>query len=155
MENTLAKIEYSWLAWFVGFVDGEGYFQICIQNAGRSAQTHLNITVREDDGPVLRDIQSVLGIGKIYQIDRTADRNNGRKSQNQYRWRVNRIQEVVEIVIPLFDEFPLHTKKASDYHLWREAAFLIHQGQHLNSNHHKLMELWAQSKANRVCHAHL
>ena len=127
MENTLAKIEYSWLAWFVGFVDGEGYFQICIQNAGRSAQTHLNITVREDDGPVLRDIQ----------------------------WRVNRIQEVVEIVIPLFDEFPLHTKKASDYHLWREAAFLIHQGQHLNSNHHKLMELWAQSKANRVCHAHL
>ncbi|MDD5367481.1 MAG: LAGLIDADG family homing endonuclease [Anaerolineaceae bacterium] len=112
-----------WLAWFVGFVDGEGYFKI-----GKSKTNvitlELVIEQREDNKSVITEIAKQLRCGKIYYLDMNYDRVKGRRSCNKYRWRCTPIRDIVDILIPIFDLIPLRTKKLDDYQIWREAALI-------------------------------
>lgn len=68
--NRLSEAEYlaipkSFLAFLVGFIDGDGYIGIQKSYNG-SVTVHLTISLSLEDIAVLNYIQSVLKIGKIY-----------------------------------------------------------------------------------------
>lgn len=68
--NRLSEAEYltipkSFLAFLVGFIDGDGYIGIQKSYKG-SVTVHLTISLHLEDIAVLNFIQSVLKIGKIY-----------------------------------------------------------------------------------------
>jgi hypothetical protein len=68
--NRLSEAEYltipkSFLAFLVGFIDGDGYIGIQKSYKG-SVTVHLTISLHLEDIAVLNYIQSVLKIGKIY-----------------------------------------------------------------------------------------
>lgn len=151
----LNKLDREWLCWFVGFVDGEGYFYLSLAKRTRQVSIGLIIVLREDDREIIEEIRQVLGFGQIYQISRETDRKRGgRNSNDQIRWSCRRISEIVDVLIPIFDEIPLRTKKQSDYKIWREAALIIYNKRHLSdSGKLRVMELWQQIKAQRVCGA--
>lgn len=113
--------------WFAGFVDGEGHFAIRKKKRG-SFNINLTVKLRDDDIDTLRMIQSVLGVGNIYHISMKPARTGkyGRKINacDNEVWEVNNIAHLWRCIVPLLDRYPLRSKKAKDYLVWREAVAL-------------------------------
>ncbi len=140
-----SKINALWASWFSGFIDGEGYFQIA-QETPTYFRMALTIDLREDDEQIVREIQSTLNVGQIYHIFKKADRLKGIKSADQFRWTCRRPDEILEAIIPLFDSYPLKTKKSREYKIWRDAAFLIGSSTNAPELERLHRELLAQRK---------
>lgn len=107
-----------WCSWFVGFVDGEGYLQI---TSDTKPTPKLVITVREDDADLIREVQQTLNIGKTYQVDKSYD---GPNTRDQVMWVVARAQALSSVLLPVFERFPLKSKKWEEYLIWRKAILI-------------------------------
>lgn len=98
--------------WFSGLFDGEGHFLIDLRHPrpGRGHDLHLglNIYLRDDDAGVLRRVHEVLG-GRFVP---TSDRNVA-------YWALRGIADLAEIAVPLFCRYPLFSKKAVEFELFR------------------------------------
>lgn len=104
-------------AWFAGFVDGEGCF--FIQPAERGTKVGLTVGLRADDRAILMDCRAAFG-GSLHQ------RPSHGGSQPKVVWTAQGREERAGLV-QYFDAFPLLTKKARDYAIWRIAALDISQ----------------------------
>jgi LAGLIDADG endonuclease len=101
--------------WLAGFIAGEGCFSITL-NHGSSWQCAFELKVRDDDGDIMYEIQSQLGLGKIYNL---AERDTSRP---QVTWRIGSLDECIRF-IHVLDQFSLRARKSKDYHIWRRAVF--------------------------------
>ncbi len=117
--------------WFAGFTDGEGCFAIrspghARKSRKRQLQCCFTITLRADDLPVLRYIQEMTGVGKIYAQNPPSRRVN---SHPAYQWvAVSRAD--CAYVVDLFTRYPLRAKKAKDFEVWKQAVlFWLRQPQ--------------------------
>ena len=101
------------LQWFVGFSDAESAFMINIKN---SIEAHFifQITLHIDDIDVLKFIKHQLGIG-IISI-----------KGNYCSFRVHSFQDIITILLPIFDKYCLLTYKQLNYRDWRKAIILKH-----------------------------
>jgi hypothetical protein len=83
MNSAHKYIDPNWLTWFIGFTEGDGglhcykYSKSCL----------FGLTQKEE--PILQEIQSVLGFGKVY-FDLSA---------NAYRYRVTTNSENLKLAI--------------------------------------------------------
>jgi hypothetical protein len=105
------------IEWLVGFVDGEGHFYIDIQN--QSVSFKFKIELHIDDVEILHKISKMLGIGKVYTYTYT-----GVKNRNLAMFMVWNIKEIVEVLLPIFQEFPLQTSKYFDFIAFSEAVLI-------------------------------
>lgn len=94
--------------WLVGFTDGDGCFSITQQKS--NLQFTFKITQSVYNYRVLYYIKKNIGYGSI-----TQDGN----SLVQYRIRDTKILK--QIILPIFDLYPLHTSKHVVYVLWKQA----------------------------------
>jgi hypothetical protein len=102
-------------AWFAGFTDGEGSFNINLRNVARDARTpRFQINLRIDDAPVLEALRVAFGGTICYE----AARKNGAPN---CCWSVVAKRDLARL-IEYFDRFPLRAKKSRDYAIWRQAA---------------------------------
>ena len=60
------------------------------------------------------------GVGKIYKY-----------GQDKVSYRVNDLEQIINIIIPHFQKYPLITHKRVDFELFSRAVMLISQKQHL------------------------
>ena len=80
--------------------------------------------MNERDRVLLQSIQDFFGgIGYI-------SRPNNR---SMVEFRVSTLKDIINIIIPHFDNYPLITQKLSDYILFKQVAFLM-----LNKEHNSL-----------------
>lgn len=124
MKSDNKAVDPLWCAWFSGLVDGEGYFQIRT-TPQNYCDTHLTIVLREDDHAVLENIKATLQCGGLFFVSKQSDRLKGSKGKDQIMWRCIKLKETSGILVPLFDSYPLRTKKMRDYKCWREATLLL------------------------------
>lgn len=113
--------------WFItGFTDAEGTFGIFIQ---KSSTSKLGFTIiplfqiglHKKDEQLLKDIQGNLGgIGKISY------------GQNTVYFKVQSLKEILTVIIPHFDKYPLISQKRADYLLFREIILMMGRGEHLD-----------------------
>ena len=109
--------------YIAGLVDGEGCFSLRYH---AEVKHHLKgkpiyprwkaefaIVMREDDTQLLRMVQDGIGCGTIT------------KSQGAVRYSVQGTKELINVIIPFFNKYPLHGKKATDFKLWCEAVTII------------------------------
>lgn len=121
--NMIDSIDPLWLNWFVGFVDGEGYFQAS-KKKPNGYQIDFVLDLREDDHGVLEEIQRMLRCGYLYRVSKQYDRlKSNRLSSDHAKLMIRKHRDIEEIVIPIFDRYPLKTKKQKDYRLWREIFY--------------------------------
>ena len=98
--------------WYIsGFTDAEGCFTIKFPKKG-SVQFEFIIGLHITDSELLLDIKKYFGIG------------NFRLNQKTCIFSVVKLKDIVEIIIPFFDKYPLHTKKRGDYLLFKRAVEL-------------------------------
>ena len=125
--------------WVIGFVDGEGCFSVGFvrqpNRPGRRGYTtgyqvthRFAVTQGASSARCLEDLQRFFGVGRIY---RNARHDNHREDLLQYR--VERRSELLEVVIPFFQEHPLLTSKRFDFEAFVRCVELVSAGRHLES----------------------
>lgn len=125
--------------WLAGLADGEGCFSINVRRARgyRSFMCAFEIRLRDDDRSLIELIHETLGFGRINEVG-----GYGR-SRPSVGFRV----ETKAACIPLcevFDAYPLRSKKAKDYVVWRAAVEAWRQnGRHRGICDWSLMERYA------------
>ncbi len=106
--------------YLAGFADGEGCFNIMGSHSNTAFTIRFRISLRADDVAILKDFQSELGGNVTYFSAENTD------SKPSYEWVVTRRDEILQLIY-YFDLHPLRAKKAAEYDVWREAAFLYYR----------------------------
>ena len=114
-----------------GFVVGEGCFYIEVSrddsyNCGYQCRLGFEIEVRDDDEPILREIQHVLGCGNVYHLDY----ERYAKWKPHAKYRVSNLKDIYDKVIPFFADDILFGRKKEVYDLFCRAAEIIKAGRH-------------------------
>ena len=104
--------------WFAGLVDGEGCFHarahIRKRDGAHCLVVYFSLKLRADDKPMLEMIRETLGIGYIYTYEREK-----LSIYPQSDYRIAHRKELKNVLIPVFDQYPLRSKKVNDYQVWR------------------------------------
>lgn len=106
--------------YLAGLADGEGCFVICRkwQPGGTvTFSTAFQVALRADDAPLLRGLRNELDMDAL-RIKRAT-----LKSRPVCVWAISAKADCAALV-DLFDRFPLRSKKARDYAIWRQAVVL-------------------------------
>jgi len=109
-----------------GFSDAEGSFMLSLLSNktwryGWSVGARFEITLHMKDEELLNKIRVFFkGAGNIY-----------RYSENKISYRVNRLDELLTIIIPHFKLYPLRTNKQKDFELFLKAVEYINKKEHL------------------------
>jgi LAGLIDADG endonuclease len=123
--------------WVVGFVDGEGCFSIGFvrqpDRAGRVGYKtgyqvvhRFVVTQGAASAHALEELRQFFGVGCVYRNRR---HDNHREDLLQYR--VGRLSDLLEVVIPFFEEHPLRTTKLADFQKFRGCVRAVASGKHL------------------------
>lgn len=126
LQQSLNKKNFSWF--ITGFTDAEGCFYISVVKnpqfkTGWKVLAFFEIHIHKKDIQLLKDIKEVLGgVGRIIP-----------KGKNAYSFRVNILKELLNTIIPHFDNYPLITQKFADYLLWKRVVFMMKEGKHLTN----------------------
>ena len=117
--------------WVVGITDGEGCFSVCVVRhpacgLGWQVQHEYSVTQSAGSLDALRLIRSFFGCWRVIVNPR---RDNHREALARYSVKSRR--DLLEAVIPFFDEHPLITAKQQDYEVFREALSPIALRRHL------------------------
>ena len=117
-----SSIPESFGHWLAGFVDGEGCFYAYTRKTKtyRTCMVGLEIKLRADDLPLLIMIQETLGTGNIVH------RKYKPPDKPQVRLRVGKVMDLKKIIIPLFNKYPLLSKKKRDFSIWKRAVELAY-----------------------------
>lgn len=111
--------------WLAGLIDGEGSFTLQRRHGGRGAVGYycaFQLSLRDDDEAVLREIVDRVGLGRLYHRTRKPSTSGKAGATNpQYSWMVTGKHDLAALVA-ILDEYPLRSKKARDFAVWREAV---------------------------------
>jgi hypothetical protein len=103
--------------WLAGFMDGEASFVI---NGGhrRGYYARMHLLLRADDVALLAGVHRRTGLGSLYYCANESRTSMGRPG---VLWVVYSRSDCLGLV-RLLDRYPLLSKKARDYAIWREAV---------------------------------
>lgn len=138
MEYTISHIESKLNPWFLtGFTDAEGSFSVLIQHnlkykTSWRIKILFNIGLHKKDLPLLKAIQSTLGVGEIHK-----------HGKDSLQFRVASIEEL-QVIIDHFNKYPLKSVKLADFILFHDCFNIIKSKEHLTKEGLiKLVELKA------------
>lgn len=112
LKINIANASKDFLNWLAGFTDAEGFFYI--SQGTSSVAFKFSIELHVDDIEVLHKIAQTLGVGSVKLV-------KGRDSAIFY---VHKLDDIVRVIIPIFQEFPLQTTKYLDFISFSEAALI-------------------------------
>ena len=123
--------------WVVGFVDGEGCFSIGFvrHHAVRSRSGYATgfqvshefaVTQGEQSLGVLYELRDFFGVGQVI-VNRRYDNHR----EHLHRYVVRKRDDLIERVIPFFQEHRLRTSKRQNFEKFVECVELITAGRHL------------------------
>jgi len=118
------------IGWIVGYVDGEGCFQVSIVKNQRTRfgwQVFPEFVVTQGEKSIdsLRLLKNYFSCGNIF-INR---RKDGRK-ENLFRYCVRSISELDEKIIPFFRNNRLRTTKKNDFEYFSRIVMMLVSHKH-------------------------
>jgi len=138
--------------WLAGFVDGEGAFMIhpvirkrgYIRKDGSSQESHecdvkFQIKLRVDDIQILQEIKKHLACGKVIVCQRSKSKGGFENTKPVAIYLVTVYSDLYNIIVPLFEKYPLRAKKAQDFEIWKDAVAIAYQAK-LSSRSMKLRQ---------------
>lgn len=112
--------------WLSGFSDGESCFSLYFmkypnQDIRPVVTCKFRITLREDDEPILKQIRDFLGVGTFYYREKSPYSRNV-----QVTYCVHGMHDLVRVIIPNFETYPLRAKKRRDFELWKQGVHIAY-----------------------------
>lgn len=135
--------------WLSGLTDGEGCFFLGVYSPRgiQEPRAKFAIGLRQDDEPILRQIQSYFGCGSIYAGNYKRRTTNAKPD---YSFRLVRIVDCLQAV-RFFDGHPLRSKKANDFIIWKQAVHLMDR---VSCRRRSGARKWTYSDLDQFCHLH-
>lgn len=127
MSNKVTNYKSKIDPWFVtGLIDAEGSFTASVLKSpstktGWSVNARFKITAHKTDLDLMLNLKDFFceNIGKIVI------------SKDTCTYRVDKLNDIFEVIIPHFDKYPLVTQKLADYILFKEIVNLMKNKEHL------------------------
>lgn len=116
-EELFPLVDEAFAHWFVGLSDGESCFCLNTTVNKWSFRLAFQIMMRADELPMLEEIRRVLGVGNITN---TKGNKQYRKHPMANYWVSNKKE--LQKIVRFFDQYPLRSKKANDFQVWRLAV---------------------------------
>jgi hypothetical protein len=125
------------VGWITGFVDGEGCFSIHVvrqphrQNR-RGYKTGFQVGHQFVVTQGAKSIKSLLlmenffGVGRLHE-----NRRRDNHKEDLYQYVVSKRIDLLETIIPFFQQFPLRTSKQFDFEKFVQCMRVIQTGAHL------------------------
>lgn len=106
--------------WVTGFADAESCFSLktskrSTSKSGWKVTPEFRIELHSRDIILLRKIKDYFGIGVISE----------RLDRNAIVYSVQSVRDILNVIIPHFDKYPLITQKRADYLLFKQAINLL------------------------------
>ena len=106
--------------WVTGFAEAESSFSLktskkSTAKSGWSVIPEFRIELHSRDTILLRKIKDYFGVGIISE----------RLDRNIIFYSVQSVRDILNVIIPHFDKYPLITQKKADYILFKEAINLL------------------------------
>lgn len=117
-------------AYVSGFSDGESSFHVSVLSKkgykmGFQIIPIFTIQLHIKDLDLLKKIQSFFGVGVIII------KKNTKKEPTSAIFSVQSLNDIISVIIPHFDKYPLITKKKADYLLFKKVIDVMAKGGHL------------------------
>ncbi len=111
--------------WVVGFVDGEGCFQVGMHphpemQVQYQVLPEFSVVQHERDVQVLYALKAFFGCGVVR-----------RDHEDRMAYRVRNFIHLRERIVPFFEKHPLKTKKYVDFLKFRDVLLLMERKEHL------------------------
>jgi hypothetical protein len=123
--------------WLSGFTDAEASFILREQLFKKRNRfyyfAYYRITLRDDDEATLRLIRSYWQCGNLHNA--TNQRSKIPNAKPTATYAVNRVADLVRVVVPHFERFPLMAKKRNDFSVWRRGVMLMDSVQKRRMRH--------------------
>lgn len=119
-----------------GFTDAEGCFMIQVRKRNSSwyCEARFVIALHKKDLVLLKQIQAYFdGKGSILK-----------HGKDSYQFIIGSIDDIITKVLPHFDNYPLISKKFSDYLLFRQAVVLMHSEYNKSSRQRIAREIFIE-----------
>jgi len=111
--NVMQPIDKWFLQWLVGFTDGDGSFSILRQ--GDKWNLTFKISQNSYNLRVLYYIKKQLRVGKV----------SVESNRNMASFRIRDRKTIGNLIIPIFDKYPLLTTKYFKYDKFKQAYFIL------------------------------
>lgn len=110
--------------WISGFITGEGSFTYFTRTRNNSKNEKVRdftlvMEVSQDskDGYILTSIQNYFrGVGKVYHS--LPPKNGAKKVNGITRYRLVVKEEIIDQIVPHFNDYPLGGNKLQQYNIW-------------------------------------
>jgi LAGLIDADG endonuclease len=115
--------------WLSGFCDGEACFHL--KSCDRKGQLtrryacSFQLGLRADDLPILQEIKRYFGYGSIRPFRTKSKHPLNFRSKPRFYFYIDGVQANLKAVISHFDSYPLRSRKARDYVVYREAVIFM------------------------------
>ena len=111
--NNMSDLEFE--EWFVGLIDGEGNFDITSNNLAKGYFAfRIRVKLHIDDLTLLKYVKERLNCGSI-EI-----------SENAACLVFSKHSSLKDIILPIFDNFPLNSHKYLNYNDFKEAFYIYY-----------------------------
>lgn len=125
--------------WVTGFSDAEGSFIISVYKRNNSNNWQIKpsfeVGLHSKDINTLQKFKDYFGVGII----------NTRISKNVTSFTVTKLNDLVNVIIPHFSNFPLQTQKRIDFELWAKIVESKKNKEHLT--HEGLLKILSLKSA--------
>jgi hypothetical protein len=116
--------------WIAGFVDGEGCFSCPIFRnrttaLGWQVQPEFSVVQSVRSSQVLEELAEMFGCGHV-----TNNRRHDNHRSDLCRYRVTRLIDLRDVVIPFFQTHQLRTSKRKDFEKFVDIVALMQLGLH-------------------------
>lgn len=120
------KVEFNSIKnfnWIRGFIEGEGSFQVVIQEIKNKTNISLRLSITQHirDEELLKNIVTYLNCGRYYKSP----------TRDEAQYLVTNFSDISNKIIPLLNEYPLIGVKREDYLDFVKIANLIKSKDHL------------------------
>jgi hypothetical protein len=120
MNNNKYNITKDWIS---GFTQSDGSFVISYIKTESGIPIRpvpvFNLTQSNLDFKLFVEIQNYLGVGKVY------------KNRQNVTFVVKSIDDIVDVLLPLFDKYPLRGSKLLGYNIFKCVVLMIKDKKHL------------------------
>ena len=122
--------------WVIGFVDGEGCFSIGFvrqldtptrkgYRTGYQVAHEFAVTQGAQSVQCLHDLREFFGVGQVI-----ANRRYDNHREHLYRYVVRRRTELLETIIPFFQQHPMRSSKQENFEKFTTCVNLVTAGRH-------------------------
>ena len=125
-------------SYIAGFTDGEGTFSVSFNYRAKfktkvEVRPSFSISQHKRNKKILEQIREYFGVGGL---------RFSKRDQN-YKYEVRSINDLVSKIVPHFRKYPLKTSKQKDFEIFAKICQLVNANQHLNPKSLREIIDWA------------